>query len=232
MKRVSLFATLFTVLSFVFAIAGAVNAKEFNPDEYAVYVPAGISYDCQNPVIIGFSAGGSGSSVVNLWKEAAEEYNCIIIASNVVRNGMDIQKELKQIKSDLQNNFFNQYPIDPKKVIAVGSSGGGMASHLFSFLHPDLISGVISNVGYIHEGTLAQSKAYPKNKVCAFLAGSKDFNKKLMQEDCNFLRNHGWKCKWLEFEGGHIMAPESYRKDALEFVLNEINDKLEDAQDD
>lgn len=230
MKRFRMFTVLFVLLLSVTVFVPSTQARDFNAGDYAIYIPSGIDYDKANPVIMGFSAGGSGSSVVNIWKEAADKFNCIIIASNVVRNGMDIQSELKQIKKDLQNELSAQYPIDLKKVIAVGSSGGGMASHLFSFLHRDIIAGVISNVGYIHEGTIAQSKAYTRNKVCAFLAGSRDFNNALMKEDLKFLNEHGWKCKWIEFEGGHTMAPESDREDALEFVLTEIENKIEEDE--
>ena len=228
MKRASLFAIIFTVIIAVFSFIPNVYARDFDASDYAVYVPDSADDDKELPVIIGFSAGGSGNSVVNIWKDAAEKYKCIIIASNIVRNGIDIQNELKQIKQDLQNELKTKYPIDLKRVIAVGSSGGGMASHLFSFLHRDLIAGVISNVGYIHEGTIAQSNNYTRNKVCAFLAGSGDFNKPLMKEDLKFLQNHDWKCKWIEFEGGHHMAPEEYREEALEFVLTEINKQLEE----
>ena len=228
MKRCSLFTVLFVFLLTVAVFVPSAQARDFDASDYAVYIPDSAEDGKKLPVIIGFSAGGSGSSVVNIWRNAAEKYSCVIIASNVVRNGMDIQKELIQIKKDLQNELKDKYPIDLKRVIAVGSSGGGMASHLFSFLHRDLIAGVISNVGYIHEGTIAQSKIYTRNKVCAFLAGSNDFNKPLMKEDLKFLQNHDWKCKWIEFEGGHNMAPEEYREEALEFVLTEINKQLEE----
>ena len=175
--------------SFVF-ISSISLADGFNPDNYAIYLPTGIKSYVPRPVIIGFSPSGRGQDVINIWQEAADEYNCVIIASNIVKNGMDIQKELINIKNDLNNEFIQEYPIDLKKVIAVGSSGGGMASHLFSFLHPDTISAVISNVGYIHEGTLAKSKIYPRNKICVFLAGTTDYNYKLMKEDLKFLQTN------------------------------------------
>ena len=217
---------LLILISFVFvSLNSSVKAEDFKDTDYVVYLPAGINTYVPRPVIIGFSPSGNGQDVVNIWKEAAEEYNSVIIASNKVRNGKDIQAELLVIKEDLNKKFSKEYPIDLKKVIAVGSSGGGMASHLFSFLHPDTVSAVISNVGYIHEGTLAQSNNYPRNKICAFLAGTTDYNYKLMKEDLTFLQKHGWTCKWIEFVGGHVMAPQEQRKEALKFVLDELEKK-------
>lgn len=220
---------LLLLTSFVF-INSLARADGFNPDDYVIFLPTGINSYIPRPVIMGFSPSGRGQDIIDIWQEAAEEYNCIIIASNLVKNGMDIQKELVKIKSDLKNEFIQEYPIDLKRVIAVGSSGGGMASHLFSFLHPDTISAVITNVGYIHEGTLAKSKIYPRNKICAFLAGTTDYNYKLMKEDLKFLKEHGWTCKWIEFVGGHVMAPQERRKEALKFVLDELEKKEQESK--
>lgn len=227
MKQSRIILILFIIISF-FSINITAKAEGFDPDNYAVFFPTETQTYAPRPVIIGFSPSGNGKDVINIWKEAAEENNCAIIASNKVRNGKDIQAELLVIKKDLNEYFSKEYPIDMKKVIAVGSSGGGMASHLFSFLHPDTVSAVISNVGYIHEGTLSQSKIYPQNKICAFLAGTTDYNYKLMKEDLKFLQNHGWACKWIEFVGGHVMAPQEQRKEALKFVLDEL-EKREQA---
>ena len=36
-----------------------------------------------------------------------------------------------------------------------------MSSHLFTFTYPDRVVAVISNVGYIHEGTIKDKARYP-----------------------------------------------------------------------
>lgn len=203
----------------------AQEAPSYNEDDYEIFVPSNINPNLTYPVIIGFSAGGRGIEVINIWKEAAEKNKCIIIASNLVRNGKDVQSILVTIKHDLNNGLLAKYPLDLKKVIALGSSGGGMASHLFSFFHPDTIAAVISNVGYIHEKSLAQSNIYPKNKVCVLMTGTTDYNNKLIKEDYRFLEKHGWKCKLIEFIGGHVMAPPENRIEALEFVLEQLNNQ-------
>ena len=229
MKKFRIFLILFLIISF-FQISNSATAEGYNPDNYEVFVPTDLKTYASRPVIIGFSPNGRGKEFINYWQEAADEFKCIIIASNVVRNGMDIQKELINIKRDLSEEFASKYPINLKKVIAAGSSGGGMASHLFSFLHPDTVAAVISNVGYIHEGTLAQSKNYPRNKICVLMTGTTDYNNKLMKEDLKFLQEHDWKCKWIEFIGGHVMAPKEERKEALKFVLDELEKKEQETK--
>ena len=228
-KSFRIYVNILLFLITFISVNSLLEAQDFNSEDYVIFLPKGIASYIPRPVIIGFSPSGNGKDVVNIWQEAAEENNAVIIASNKVRNGLDIQTVLLVIKKDLNEKFSKEYPIDLKKVIAVGSSGGGMASHLFSFLHPDTVSAVISNVGYIHEGTLAQSKIYPQNKICAFLAGTTDYNYKLMKEDLAFLQKHGWTCKWIEFIGGHVMAPQEQRKEALKFVLDELEKKEKES---
>ncbi len=225
MKHRFLSQIILVLIVALFSVNSIAFAREFDPNNYSVYLPSGIKSYVPRPVIFGFSPSASGSDVINIWKEAADECNCVIIASNKVRNGMDIKNELGIIKEDLIKHFATEYPIDLNKIIAVGSSGGGMASHMFSFFYPETVAAVITNVGYIHEKTLAQSKIYPCNKICVFLAGTTDYNYKLMKEDIKFLQKHNWNCKWIEFVGGHVMAPQENRKEALKFVLEELEKK-------
>ncbi len=219
MKKIFLLLALLMPLTCVWAHE---SSGIFNERAYCIFVPQGLEAGELYPLILGFSAGGKGKRVVSNWKTAAEKYKCIIVASNVVRNGMDIQKEIEKIKIDVKERLAKQLPIDLNKVLALGSSGGGMAAHLYSFFHKNFIKGVITNVGYIHEGLLKQKSVYPRDKVCVFLASPTDFNYKLMIEDWRFLERQGWACKWIEFEGGHVMAPEEDRLEALRFVLENL----------
>jgi predicted esterase len=141
---------------------------------------------------------------------------------------MNIPLYLKRIVKLINERIAPAYPISPKCIITVGTSGGGMAGHLFSFFHPDTVAGVISSVGYIHENSLKQKDIYPQNKICAFLTSPTDFNYKLMKEDKKFLDSLNWNTLWLEFEGGHRTAPENIREEALTWMLEqpEITDKL------
>lgn len=222
MSGVKRFFVLFLLIVASSCFAGQVPAGIFDEGEFVVFVPENLDDSYVYPTIIGFSPGGRGSDIISTWRSAATENNCIILGSNVIRNGMDIQKNLITVKADIKDKLALKYPIDLNKIVALGSSGGGMAAHLFSFFHPDIIAGVITNVGYIHETSLKQSKRYPRGKACAFLASPTDFNYKLMQQDIKFLEQLKWKCTWLEFEGGHRMAPEHLRSEALDFVLTSL----------
>ena len=84
----------------------------------------------------------------------------------MIRNGMDIQKNLITVKADIKDKLALKYPIDLNKIVALGF-GRRNGSTPVQLFHPDIIAGVITNVGYIHETSLKQSKRYPR-KACAF----------------------------------------------------------------
>ncbi|PKL48629.1 MAG: hypothetical protein CVV42_09155 [Candidatus Riflebacteria bacterium HGW-Riflebacteria-2] len=193
-------------------------------NEYLIYVPEGLAEGVRYPLIVAFSPSANARDLIGTWKNHAEKHKCIILASKIVKNGMDIAQYLTRLRTLIHDRVATSYPIMPDRVIAVGTSGGGMASHLFSFFHADTVAAVITSVGYIHENSLKQKDVYPHNKVCAFLTSPTDFNYKLMKEDRKFLTSLDWRVKWYEFEGGHRTAPEDIRAEALAWVLEQLSE--------
>jgi len=198
--------------------AAPLASGTYEEEEYLIYVPDGIDTDQKYPLIVAFSPGADAEGLISTWGGHADRNHCIILASKVIKNGMDIPAYLERLNKLIKEKVVEQFPVNPG-VIALGSSGGGMAAHLFSFFHPDTVAAVISNVGYIHENSLKHIDTYPHDKVCAFLTSPTDFNYKLMQEDRKFLKKLGWQLKWFEFAGGHQTAPEEMREEALQWVL-------------
>lgn len=211
----------FFVVSMLFSAAlsaAPVASGTYEEAEYLIYVPDGIDSEQKYPMLVAFSPGADAEGLITTWGPHAEQNHCLILASKIIKNGMDIPNHLKVLRDLIKEKVSEQFPVKPG-VIALGSSGGGMAAHLFSFFHSDTVAAVISNVGYIHENSLKKKGSYPKDKVCAFLTSPTDFNYKLMQEDRKFLTSLSWQLKWYEFEGGHRTAPSEMREEALEWVL-------------
>jgi len=204
--------------------AAPLASGTYEENEYLVYVPDGIDTDQKYPLIVAFSPGGDADGLIKTWGPHADRNKCLILASKIIKNGMDIPMYLKRLRKLIWERVGEQFPVQTDRVITLGTSGGGMAAHLFSFFHPDTVGAVISSVGYIHENSLKHKDTYPQGKVCAFLTSPTDFNYKLMQEDKKFLTSLNWKLKWYEFEGGHRTAPEDVREEALEWVLQTLQE--------
>ncbi len=210
----------FTLFAFVCTIGIAEEfPKVVEENEYFLVIPSASQENTPCPLLVAFSPSGNGRGLVKNWKNIVEKNGCFLFASKIVKNGMDIPLYLKRIKKLIKTRLAEKYRIQTDSIIATGVSGGGMASHLFCFFHPDMVAGVISTVGYIHENSLKKKEQYPRDKVCVFLTGPKDFNYKLMKEDKKFLDSLNWTTKWEEFAGGHRQAPDELLDEALKWVI-------------
>lgn len=189
--------------------------------DYIIYLPSGLSPTEKYPLLIGLSPSADASGMIDFWKNKAETYKWIIYASKIGRNGMELDSSITDIASIIKKDILPAYPVDNERIIASGISGGGMASHAFSFLYPDIISAIIINTGMINEEYLAEP-AYPTGKIAVLLASPEDFRYDEMQRDRDFLQHLGWKIKWIEFSGGHTMAPETVYDEAVQWVIDEF----------
>ena len=135
---------------------------------------------------------------------------------------MDMKKVSRALANALPM-LCNDYPADKSKIIATGLSGGGMASHGLCMYYPRLIYAVAINTGMIHEDFIeGKEYPYPHNKIAVFLASSTDFRYDEMQRDQRFLKQLGWMTKWIEFEGGHVFAPEWAYHEAAEWLTKQF----------
>lgn len=219
MKRM-LLAVL--ILSHCASLAQA--AEVIDKAEYILYLPSGIDTNQKHPLVVALSPGADAQAMINAWKGVAEDYKWIILASKEFRNGIDPRPAFLRIVNIL-GNLSSQLPIDNSKIIASGLSGGGMGSHYFAFLYPDLIAAVVINTGMMDEQFIGRFDIYPKDKIAVFLASPSDFRYGEMKRDRSFLENIGWRTKWIEFQGGHILAPESSYKEAVQWLNEQLKTK-------
>jgi predicted esterase len=186
--------------------------------EHSYYIPSGIDNQKDYPLIIAFSPSGDAGSMINTWREVAEEYKWIILASAGFRNGMpNPQGEFSNLLGFIENPA-NAIPVDKSRIIVAGFSGGAMGAHMFAFLYPQFVSGVVANTGMINEEYLKQGDRYPRGKAAVFLASPADFRYREMKRDREFLQGLGWKTLWIEFPQGHTVAPGKYYKEAAQWL--------------
>ncbi len=149
-------------------------------EEFDVYVPSSYDGSVSYGLIVYTNAGKGGG--VGDYREVMDKHRVIWIgAANVPneRNGI----ERWAIALDAAWNMQKQYRIDPRRIYASGTSGGGRCASMVAPAFPDVFSGAIYLIG-------CNSVRFPSDKVIgkpirdmamanryALMTGSDDFNK-------------------------------------------------------
>lgn len=196
------------------------SARTINAAQYIMYIPGGVEPDRKYPLVVAFSPSADAASMISAWKSVSEKYKWLILASKESRNGLDMKKVCDSHANILEFIIMN-FPVDSDKIIATGFSGGGMQSHGFAMYYPKLIRAVVVNTAMIHENFRGRKEAYfysTEAKSAVFLASPTDFRYNEMKADKSFLQGIGWKTKWIEFQGGHTMAPQEAYQQAAQWL--------------
>lgn len=187
-----------------------------------LYLPE-VKSPTPRPVLIALSPIRDARTMVWWWIEAADELGWVIIGSKDFQNGIDPTSAFDSIFAAIRE-LSHEMPLDERRIVSTGISGGAMGSHILARNFPDRIAGVILNTGMIHESFLKDGESYPRNKLAAFEASPTDFRYQEMKRDEAFLRARGWKTWWREFEGGHTLAPTSLNREALRWIDSQLRE--------
>jgi predicted esterase len=182
---------------------------------YLIYLPEDYQPGKPYPLVFALSPSGDALSMISVWSSVADRHHWIIAASKEFRNGVDWDILFPQVIAELDDAERN-YKIEPDRVIFTGLSGGGMGAHAFSKFYPDRVNAIIINTGMMEETFMTDD--YPEGKWAVFLASPTDFRYQEMQRDRNFLVKHQWKIKWIEFSGGHTLAPVAVYEQAANWL--------------
>jgi predicted esterase len=183
-----------------------------------VYVPGGAASGGKVPLVFALSPSANADSMIAKWQPVAEKHSWIVAASKTSRNGVDFNILLPQIEAEIQDVLAN-YPVDPTHIIFAGMSGGGMAAYWVAAASPNAW-GLVINTGMMYDatdGTVMRSP-YPHGKVAVLLASPTDFRYNEMKRDRDFLISYGWTVHWIEFDGGHALAPDAVYEQAAQWL--------------
>jgi len=204
------------------------SGKIIDYSTFLVYVPGTLDAHKTHPLVIALSPGGDARGMIDVWHNISEELQWVILASKTYHNGMELLTEIPRLFEELVLNLDDvarAVPIDRSKIIATGFSGGGMGSHMFAYYFPNVISAIIVNTGKIHRYYYDYKDRFPRGKVAVFLASPTDFRYAEMKEDRALLDSLGWQTKWIEFEGGHSIAPQASYEQAAKWVEDQLQSK-------
>jgi len=191
------------------------TGKLTDRQSYLIYLPETLESDKRYPLVFALSPGADAASMISVWKTAATKHIWIIIASKEFHNGVAFDASLRQLEAEL-NDVESKYPIDTTRVIFTGFSGGGMGSHAFAKFYPSRVQAVVINTGMMEQTFMTDD--YPEWKTAVFLASPTDFRYNEMKRDRSFLERHHWKTNWIEFDGGHSLAPASVYEQAADWL--------------
>jgi predicted esterase len=214
-KKIFIFCFILSVFSSI-----CFSQEQTDHAKYILYLPKGMETSKAYPLVMALSPSADAQSMINVWKPIADKYKWIIMASKESKNGMDMHQGLKDLARSLEG-VCRQFSVDQSKIIITGFSGGAMCSHAFSYTYPEMFSAIILNTGMMHEYYFDKRSSYPRHKVAVFLASPTDFRYNEMKRDKTFLDSLGWVTKWIEFQGGHALAPQAAYLEAANWVNEE-----------
>lgn len=193
---------------------------------YDVYVPKSFDRSTLHPLVFAASPSGNGRELVPAWKKACDELGFLLVATNNFRNGPYVAKD-DALQQETLARVRREYPVDPKRIYAAGFSGGGMHALDLVGDYPNLFRGVITNSGrmphHFPGNDPFDPAKYPRDKLAVMLASPADVRYAEMQADRELLEAQGWKVKWIEFDGGHVVAPPGAYLEAAEWLAANAN---------
>src|SRR5215472_8803976 len=108
------------------------NTLDDPAQSYAVYLPSHYSPDRLWPIIYAFDPFARGKTAVEVYKDAAEKYGYIVVASNNSRNGRGGAPlaAAQAVWLDTHRRF----PLARNRIYTTGLSGGARVATAFALL--------------------------------------------------------------------------------------------------
>lgn len=132
---------------------------ESGGQSYALYLPTNYDKTKKFPTLFCFDPAARGKVAVGRFRQAAEKYGYIVVASNDSQNGLD-GAAISNIFAALWKETHEKFSIDEQRTYAAGFSGGARVAAGIAFACKGCFFGVIgSGAGF--PSTLVVSKEMP-----------------------------------------------------------------------
>ncbi len=177
---------------------------------YAYYLPSSYNTEKQYPVIITFDAQARGYLSVSKFKNAAEKFGYIIVASNDARNGL---KDINPVINSLWEDVMGRFSIDQKRIYSAGFSGGARIAASVA-IYKGGVKGVIGCAG----GMPSVGQEIGKKFDFIGIVGLNDFNYQEMKTLDKAMTENDFTNQLLTFDGGHEWPPQEVLAKAIEWL--------------
>ena len=185
-----------------------------DPDQtYALYLPSNYSPEKKWPVLYAFDPGARGKIPAERFREPAEKYGWIIVASNNSRNGA-MQPSIDAWNAMVKDTHA-RFAIDDGRVYVAGMSGAARLAIYLASRCSDCAAGVIACSAGFPEGV----KPSPAWHFALFsTAGVDDFNFAEVKGTEEPLSKAGIAHRTEVFAGRHEWPPSSVTMEAVEWM--------------
>lgn len=211
---------------------------------FEYFVPKAASPLAGWPVIFTFDPHARGSYVINKYKNLAEEFGFVLVASNRSRNGQAMSEGLS-IYQQMLREIQPLARIDMQRIVAMGFSGGARVAVATGLQQPEIVAVIGAGAGFPELQEKPKADFYYVG-----MAGYEDFNLNELINNDRFLTRNGFNNQLIIFEGDHNWPPadvmreafyaislkeiregdEAFIKKATDFYQKKIDDQLGNSQ--
>jgi tetratricopeptide (TPR) repeat protein len=197
-----------------------------DPDQsYALYLPAAYSPQKPLPILYCFDPGGRGRVPVELFHEAAERLNYIVVGSHNSRNGPWAPNlvAIQALLRDTQARF----ALDRRRFYTAGMSGGGGPAWQVA------VAGAAGTIICASAIDIPEKDLKSVSFSLFGVAGMADFNFEYIFKQVAAFRNAGKAARFETFEGGHSWPPQDLAAAALDWLeIQAIRNGLRESDPD
>ncbi len=187
-------------------ILGDVKCAADPTESYALYLPSTYSPERSWKLLMAFHPSARGRALVELYRNAAEQYRYIVAVSNRSRNG-PWAVSLKAVLA-MSEDLGHRFTINNRRIYLTGMSGGARVA-----LASQAIAGVIASSAGFPDSQPRQAVSFPLFAT----AGTEDFNYLEMRRlDGRLTSPH----RLAIFYGSHSLPPETVAVEAIEWLEN------------
>lgn len=207
-------------------IVDSVVCQSQNTQSFALYLPTNYSANKKFPCIYLYDSHARGALPVRLYKNLAEKYGFILIASNNSKNGLE-WPETNQVIKVLMDDTRHRINIDPQRIYTAGFSGGARVASSIA-IYQGGIAGVIGCAA----GFPTLQNGLPTKFDYFGLIGDYDFNLTEMEKLDETLEQNGFAHQLLTFDGKHDWPSSSEFQTALLWIqTNAMKENIQPKND-
>ncbi|MEQ6123018.1 hypothetical protein AAON49_02310 [Pseudotenacibaculum sp. MALMAid0570] len=183
-------------------------------DTFSLYLPTKFNPNQLSSIVFIFDPSGNGNNGINVFVEAAERFNYILVCSNATKNGRSYEVNFAAANA-LFKTIFSTFSIDEKQMYAAGFSGGSRLASSIAALTNQFQAVIACGAG------MTINNAYkPKENMFSFigLVGDRDMNYQEMLNTKKSLDKVGVTNELLIYEDTHRWPPKKQIERAFEWI--------------